>query len=175
MLLTPLTFPEIAQVIFTSGVSASLQSTVSASPTFVSANGTSTSTITVSLKDAQGNPVPNKAVTLSSSRGAQDMVSSASGPSNSSGIVTFTVKSTVSGSATFTALDTTDSVTINQTGAITFVATLVSASQSTVSASPLSILANGSATSTVTVTLKDSAGNPGLWKVSYLNFQSRSK
>ena len=153
-------FMEIAQVIFTSGVGASFQSTVVASPTSLAADGTSTSTITVTLRDSQGNLVPGKTVTLSSNRGATDTLSSASGPSDSSGVVTFNVKSATSGSSTFIAVDTTDSVSVNQAATITFLANLVSASQSTVAASPSSLPADGSTPSTVTVTLKDSAGNP---------------
>ena len=155
-----LVFPEITQVIFKPGVGASLQSTLVASSGTVVANGISTSTIMVTLRDAQGNFVPGKTVTLTSNRGSIDTISSASGASNSSGVVTFNVQSATGGSSTFIAFDSTDSVTVNQTATITFVANLVSASQSTVSSSPSSILANGSLTSAISVTLKDSAGNP---------------
>jgi len=49
----------------------------------------------------------------------------------------------------------------DDTGTPTLVlASLVSATQSTVSASPISVVADGSTTSTVTVTLKDAYNNP---------------
>ena len=134
-------------------------STVTASPGSVVANGLSASTITVTLKDSGGSAVPGKTVTLASSRGATDTISSASGSSNASGVVIFTVKSTTDGSPVFTATDTTDSVTISQTASVTFaVNPAASDSQSTVAASPGSVVANGSTASTITVTLKDSGG-----------------
>jgi type II secretory pathway pseudopilin PulG len=46
------------------------QSTVSASPTAVTANGVSSSTVTVTLEDAYGNPVSGDTVTLAQSNGA---------------------------------------------------------------------------------------------------------
>ena len=134
-------------------------STVTASPTSVASDGVTTSTITVTLKDAGGNPIPGKTVTLASSRGSTDTISAASGYSNGSGVVTFTVKSSTAGSPVFTATDTSDSptVTVTQTATVTFLAAAVSAANSTVEASPASVIADGSTTSTVTVTVKDSS------------------
>jgi adhesin/invasin len=102
-------------------------SLVSASPASVPADGATTSTITVTLKDTYGNPVPGKTVTLASSRGATDTISAASGASDSNGHVTFTVYSstaTPSGSpAVFTATDVTDgNLVITQTASVTFTA-----------------------------------------------------
>jgi lysophospholipase L1-like esterase len=136
-------------------------STVSASPSSVTANGVASSTITVTLLDNNGNPAIGKSVTLASDRGATDTISAASGPSDVSGAVTFTVSSLTTGSPVFTATDTTDTVTIVQTATVTFTANPpASPGQSTVSASPASVPANGSSTATVTVTLKDSGGSP---------------
>lgn len=103
----------------TSGAVSASTSTVSASPTSVTADGTTTSTITVTLKDANSNPVSGKTVTLSQASG-HSTISAASGLSNSSGVVTFTVKDTVAEPVTYTATDTTDSVTITQTASVTF-------------------------------------------------------
>ena len=148
-----------AALTFVAGPAVSGQSTVAAAPTSVVADGTATSTVTVTLHDANGNPASGRTVTLVSSRGATDTISAASGPSDVSGVVTFTVKSTTAGSATLTASDTTDSVTLGQTASVAFVAGPGSASQSLVAASPASIVADGSTTSTVTVTLRDAYGN----------------
>jgi hypothetical protein len=93
-------------------------STVAASPNSIPADGATTSTITVSLQDAGGNPVPGKTVTLASSRGAADTISAASGPSSASGTVTFTVRSTTTGTAVFSATDATDSLALNSTAAV---------------------------------------------------------
>ena len=96
--------------------------TVTASPASVPADGATTSTITVTLKDAGGNPVSGKTVTLASSRGLTDTISAASGPSDVSGVVTFTVKSSTAGSPIFTATDVTDgSLLITQTATVAFV------------------------------------------------------
>ena len=97
-------------------------STVTASPASVVANGTTTSTITVTLKDTSDNPVGGKTVTLAKNVGASSAISAASGPSSASGVVTFTVTNTKAEAVTYTATDTTDSLTITQTASVTFTA-----------------------------------------------------
>jgi hypothetical protein len=120
------TVTQTATVNFTvPAVADAAHSTVSASPTGLLANGTATSTITVTLKDSSGNPVAGKTVTLASSRGATDTISAASGISDSSGHVTFTVKSSTAGAPVFTATDTTDSVTVTQTATVNFYTTII--------------------------------------------------
>jgi conserved repeat domain len=96
-------------------------STVSASPPSVVADGTTTSTITVTLRDSVSNPVSGKTVTLVAGSGSS-VISAASGPSDASGVVTFTVKDAVAETVTYTAHDTTDSVTLTSTAAVTFTA-----------------------------------------------------
>jgi hypothetical protein len=96
-------------------------STVVASPTSVAADGTTTSTITVTLKDAAGAAVAGKAVTLAQGTGSS-VISAASGVSSAGGVVTFTVTNTTVQSVTYTATDTTDGVTITQTAAVSFTA-----------------------------------------------------
>lgn len=97
-------------------------STVSAAPASVLADGLATSTITVTLRDASSNAVAGKTVTLASSRGASDAISAASGASDASGVVTFTVSSTTPGSSVFTATNITDSIVVTQTANVTFTA-----------------------------------------------------
>ena len=135
-------------------------STVTASPATVASDGVTTSTVTVTLKDATSAAIPGKTVTLASSRLTDDAISAASGPSNGYGVVTFTVTSTNAGTSVFTATDTTDSVTVTQTATVNFVADAVSAANSTVAADPTSIAADGTTTSTITVTLKNADNNP---------------
>ena len=53
-----------------------------------------------------------------------------------------------------------DGSTVTGTANVTFLAGAVNGTQSTVSASPASVVADGSSTSTVTVTAKDAFGNP---------------
>lgn len=95
-------------------------STVTVSPGSVIADGSTTATVTVTLLDENGTPVENKSVSLVSNRGAQDTISAASGLSDASGVVTFTVKSLTEGDATFTALVVADDVTVTQTASVTF-------------------------------------------------------
>ena len=123
------------------------------------ADGTTTATITVTLLDANNNPVSGKTVTLAQGSGSST-ISAASGASNASGVVTFTVKDTKVEAVTYTATDTTDSLPITQTTQVTFTAGAVSAAKSTVSASPASVVADGTTTSTITVTLLDANNNP---------------
>ena len=115
-----ITITQTATVTFTVGaVSASL-STVVANPTSVVANGTA-STITVTLLDANSNPVSGKTVTLAQTSGSgTPTITIVSGTTNSSGQATFTVSSTTASANIFTATDTTDSITITQTATVTF-------------------------------------------------------
>ena len=62
-------------------------STVVAAPTSVTADGTSTSTITVTLLDAGSTPVVGDTVTLAASGGTFYTISPASGPSNASALI----------------------------------------------------------------------------------------
>lgn len=96
-------------------------STVSADPTTVAADGVSTSLITVTLKDGAGNPVAGKTVALAALSGSSS-ISGPSGPSNASGVVTFTVWDSVVESVTYQATNTTDGITLTQTATVTFVA-----------------------------------------------------
>ncbi|MEI6607150.1 MAG: invasin domain 3-containing protein, partial [Verrucomicrobiota bacterium] len=137
-------------------------STLVAAPSSVLADGVATATLTVTLKDSNNNVVAGKAVTLAKTSGpGSPVIATLAGTTDSAGLATFTVKSTTIGTDVFTATDVTDGVTVNQTASVTFTAagTAVSASNSTVVAAPSSVLADGSATSTLTVTLKDAGNN----------------
>lgn len=96
-------------------------STVSADPATVAADGVSTSTITVTIRDAAGNPVAGKNVTLAALSGSST-ISAPSGPSNASGVVTFTVRDTVVEAVTYRATNTTDKVALTQTATVNFIA-----------------------------------------------------
>jgi hypothetical protein len=144
---------------FVAGPVSGDRSTVVASTPAVSADGSSPAAVTVTLRDALGNPVSGKDVSLASSRGAADTLSPESGASDASGVVVFTVVSATFGPATFTATDTTDGLALSQAAQVTFAGT-VSATRSTVVASAPSVLADGSTSSTITVTLLDAFGNP---------------
>ncbi|MHB8576667.1 MAG: protease pro-enzyme activation domain-containing protein, partial [Dehalococcoidia bacterium] len=77
-----------------------------ASPTPVTADGTSTATVTVSLQDALGHPAAGKTVTLA--QGGGHSAATGSGVSDVSGRAIFTVTDTVTEIVTYTAVDVTD-------------------------------------------------------------------
>ena len=149
---------QTASVEFQSALVDAASSTVSASPTAVPANDTTTSTITVTVRNSGGLPLPGKVVSLTGNGLAN--IQTGNNTSNASGVVTFTVKSDTVGLVTFTA--TSESVTVTQTANVDFqtvpVAGPVNAGTSTVVASPTTIAGDGTATSTITVTLKDASG-----------------
>ncbi|MBI5071360.1 Ig-like domain-containing protein [Candidatus Falkowbacteria bacterium] len=103
----------------TSAVSVS-NSTVVASPTSVTANGTSKSTVTVTVKDSSSNLLSGKTVTLASSRGASDTVTTVTGTTGTNGVATFEVKSSTAGTSTYTA--TAAGVVLTQTASVSFAA-----------------------------------------------------
>jgi hypothetical protein len=134
-------------------------STVSASPAAVPADGTTASTITVTLIDTLGLPVPDKDVTLAGSPGGAVISPATAVTTNSSGQAAFNVKSTSAGTVVFTATNTTDSQTITQTASVAFVSS-ADAELSTVAAVPSYVNADGTTTSTITVSLKATGNVP---------------
>ena len=152
-------FTATSSCFYISNPAVASKSTVSASPTSVQDNGTATSTITVTLKDVNGNAVVGKTVTVTANLGSSTISGNGVGVSNSSGVVTFTVTDTAPEAVTYTATDTTDNVQIG-TATVTFVPGQVSAGNSTVTRTPTTVNADGTSISTITVTLNDSSGNP---------------
>src|SRR5437763_10747691 len=142
---------QTAGVTFTAGADSATHSTVTAAPASVTANGSSTSTVTVTLKDAFGNPVGGKDITLAAASGSST-ITTVSGTTDGSGHASFTVKDTVAEGVTYTATVQPEATSIVQTAAVAFVPGPVSAGVSTVTASPAAVVADGSATSTVTAT-----------------------
>ena len=137
-------------------------STVVASPGTATANGVDSSTVTVTLLDAHSVPVSGKAVTLSASTcSPSPCAAHISGPSSAqsdaNGQTTFSVTDAVAQSVTLSGVDTTDSVSVTNTAHVDFAAPVVSATHSTVSASPTTV---PSGSTTITVTLRDQAANP---------------
>ena len=102
---------------YLAGAVAAAQSTVTASAASVVADGTTTATITVTLKDANGNLVPGKTVELEQGTGSST-ITPETGNSDAAGVVTFSVKSTTAETVTYTA--TGDGVVIAQTAQVAF-------------------------------------------------------
>ncbi|TXK85572.1 hypothetical protein FU659_03195 [Paenibacillus sp. N3.4] len=145
-----------------------LQSTVAAAPLVVEANGTAKSTITVTLKDANGQPVSGKDVRLTTN-GGSSVITVVYGTSNAQGKAEFTVTNLMAEQVVYTATDVTNQVTIAQNGTVTFESpnpgggaggARTSVMLSTITASPSSVDANGTAASTITVVLLDGNSQP---------------
>jgi alpha-galactosidase len=102
------------------GVVSATNSTVSASPLAVPANGTSTSTITVTLRDSGGLLITGEGVTLAGSPAGAAISPAGAQVTNGTGQAVFTVKSTTIGSVVFTATSSTDNVTVTQSANVNF-------------------------------------------------------
>jgi protocatechuate 3,4-dioxygenase beta subunit len=149
---------QTATVTFTAGSIDAGTSTVVANPTSVVANGSSSSTITVTVLDANSNPVQGASVTLISSRGVTDTITQPAGVTDANGQTTGTVASLTLGNAVISAIA--GGTGITQTANVSFVAGPPDATNSTVVASPTNIQADGITTSTITVTLLDANNHP---------------
>jgi hypothetical protein len=102
-------------VVVTAGLVSVSQSTVSAAPAAIVA-GSGTSTITVTVKDAFGNPVSGSAVTLGAT-GTGNTLSQPSGPSGSNGVATGSLASSAAGTKTVSA--TASGLALTQTATVT--------------------------------------------------------
>ena len=135
------------------------KSSVSAAPASVSADNIKTSTVTVVARNAASAALSGKTVTLSSSL-AGVTIAPASATTDAGGTATFTIKSSTQGSAVLTAVA--GGVTLDTKPTVSFTAplpadTTVSASQSSVGASPSSIYADNLKSSTVTIIARNAA------------------
>jgi invasin-like protein/Big-like domain-containing protein/calcineurin-like phosphoesterase family protein len=106
---------QTATVTVTSGSVSAAQSTVTAIPSFI-APSTGTSTITVTVRDLSGNPVSGATVVLAATGSGNTLTQPAS-PTNSSGVATGTLRSTVTGTKTVSA--TANGVSITQSATVT--------------------------------------------------------
>ncbi len=155
------TIADTVSIDFISGTTDAGNSTVTAPAGNVVACGGATKTITVTLRDGANNPVTGHDVELSVSAGGAGgvTISAPSGQSNASGVVTFTVSSTIAKTITLQAEDTTNSVTITLTVNVTFVPAATSTLTSTVAPADGTAIADDSDTELITVTFEDACGN----------------
>ncbi len=161
------------QVTFEAPAASPTKSSMNVSPTTVTADGVTAASLTVTIDDQFGNPLANKTVTVvgnvtgtsNASVTSRVVPSGFSGgvlitTTNGSGQITFNGYDTTAESITYVASDTTDSLTVAQTVAVTFTAGVPQVSQSTVQASPSAVPADGTTASTITVTVEDHNANP---------------
>ncbi|MEE9326609.1 MAG: invasin domain 3-containing protein [Cocleimonas sp.] len=132
-------------------------STVTATPTTIDADGTTTSILTITVKDDGNLPLSGLSVIISQGAGSSNI---GSVTDNNDGTYTASITSLVAETVTYSIKA--DNVLITQTANITFetIASLVDANTSTVTSAPTTVVADGSDTSTITVTVNDASSNP---------------
>ncbi|HZN91382.1 MAG TPA: invasin domain 3-containing protein, partial [Myxococcales bacterium] len=125
-------------------------------PTGAIADGADQVQVRVTIRDSASNPVEGVAVTIAATGTGNTLVQPA-GPTNANGVATGTLSTTVAESKTISA--TISQGPIPSTATAVFGPGPVSASASTVVASPTTVIADGVASATITVTLRDASGN----------------
>lgn len=141
-------------VVFTAGAAVAVNSTITGTGPVV-ANGSSTSIITITLKDSVNNPVQGIVPTFSATNTGSGNNYGTCSSTNASGVSTCTLSSTKSEIKT---LSITSPVT-KADGTVTFTAGAAVAANSNITGSG-PVVADGLATSTITVTLMDVNNNP---------------
>ncbi|MEJ7645812.1 MAG: cadherin domain-containing protein [Chryseolinea sp.] len=136
-------------------VASAATSTIIANPTSILANGASTSSITIQLKDASGTNLTSSGgiVTLATTSGS---ISTVTDHNNGTYTAALTSANTA-GAALITGVINGTSITDNET--VNFVVAVASVSTSVITSSSTAITANGTATTTITIRLKDINGN----------------
>jgi len=131
------------------------QTTITAAPASVAADGSTASTITVQAKDSVGTNLTVSAGTLVLSTSGSATLSSVI--DNADGTYTATVTNTVA--ETVTISGTIAGSVITDTADVSFIPGAASGATTTISSSPVSVAADGISTSTITVQAKDINGN----------------
>ncbi len=142
-------------------------STLAVDPAVVPTDGISVATITIALKNSDGEPVPNTPVSIALASGWDAFINEqlvtvneyvALGTTDSGGIATATLRAETAGVRTFKARA--GLVPITQQGTVEFVPGPMDVTQSFVDASPGVRPADGATPATIIVTARDGFGNP---------------
>ena len=152
------TVTQTAQVTFSVLPADAFTSLVSATPGAVPADGITSATLTVTLLDSLSAPVVGHAVSVAQT--GSSGIGAPSGLSDLNGQVSFAVTDTTAETVTYTATDNTDGVTVTQTAQVVFGGMITDAGTSSVMASASNVLADGTSSATLTVTLLDSLSAP---------------
>jgi len=149
------------------GIIDPVKSSVEITPSQLTADGTSAATLTVTVRNTDDLPIPNKAVKVSIVSGNSLVINGSTiapneyfslGNTNSNGIITATLTTNKSGERTIAAQAGQESI-IEQ-GVVEFLPGGISASVSNIDVSPSQVPADGSTPGQVTVTVRDVNGNP---------------
>lgn len=148
----PVTFTAVG----TAGAVSAAQSLVSASPgTIAASSGGTTSTITVTVRDANGNPIQGASVTLAST-GTSNTITQPGGTTNTAGQVTGAISSTLAQAKTISAT-VNGSIAITQTASVTV--NPAAASQLAMITQPSGAVSNVNLTTQPVVEIRDPFGN----------------
>lgn len=96
------------------------QSTVTVNPPVVFSDGVAFSTITATVRDGTGIPLPGRGVVFTTDRGAADVLAQPVAFTDSAGRVTGTIRSNLAGISTISARDTSDALTVGMHPTVTF-------------------------------------------------------
>lgn len=129
---------------------------ISAGPKW--SNGSDAYTVSVTVRDAHGNPVAGRTVSLATSRAAADTITGSPASSDANGEASFTVTSVTGGTSTLTATVNPGSVTLSTTVSAVFDDYQVSAAQSSWTQDRVSLAADGATLLTFTGVLRNAAG-----------------
>ncbi|MCX6117213.1 MAG: Ig-like domain-containing protein, partial [Proteobacteria bacterium] len=141
-----------------SGTVVPSNSTIATDQASITANGTSTATLTVSLRDANGNIVSSGGETVVFTTSAGTLLGSVIDVGN--GTYSQVIRSvTLAQTALITATVGGQAVGAPATASLIFAPGAVSLANSSIQVSPSSILPNATSTTTVTVTLRDANNN----------------
>lgn len=128
------------------------------------ADGDTTTAVVIILRDANGNTLSGKTVTLSANAGSQVSITPSSVvTSASNGAAVFTITDATIEPVTFVAHDTTDGVTIPVGDTLDVVSP--PATSAGIMAFPTTVAADGVSTTTITITLHDAQNHPSPGKV----------
>ena len=142
-------------VVFTAGAASAATTTLTASPnTGLLANNDANATLSARVYDVKNNPVIGQNVTFSAT-GTLNTFAAKTGATDANGAFSTTLKSTKSEVKTVSVTAGSASVKTN----VAFVAGSPNATASTFVAAPLTVVANGAATTTLTGFVKDAYGN----------------
>ena len=137
--------------------------TITVAPADLPADGSTPSTITVTLTDAFSNPVSGKTIALKAVKG-NSLITAVNPVTNETGQATFTVSDATAEIVTYQATDVTDgNAVLAAEGVVTFgnpSAPPPAATSCSVVASPTSVPADGTHTATISVLLRDGKGDP---------------
>src|SRR2546428_741871 len=131
------------------------QSSLAATSPITASSGGSQATITVTARDASGNPIAGASVVLAAT-GTGNTLTQPTTTTNASGVATGTLSATVAEAKTVSA--TINAVAVTQTATVVVTPAALSAGQATVTAT--TPIAAGTGSATITVTAKDGFGNP---------------